>query len=36
MELPREYNAAVDLIGRNLAAGRGGQAADNDDAGTTT
>jgi len=36
MELPREYNAAVDLIGRNLAAGRGGKAAYIDDAGTTT
>jgi benzoate-CoA ligase len=36
MELPREYNAAVDLIGRNLAAGRGGKTAYIDDAGTTT
>ena len=31
MDLPREYNAAVDLIGRNLAAGRGGKAAFVDD-----
>ena len=36
MELPREYNAAVDLIGRNLAAGRGVKAAYIDDRGTTT
>jgi benzoate-CoA ligase len=34
MELPREYNAAVDLIGRN--AGRGSKAAFIDDAGTCT
>ena len=33
MELPRDYNAAVDLIGRNLAAGRGGKTAFIDDAG---
>jgi benzoate-CoA ligase len=31
-----QYNAAVDLIERNLAAGRGGKAAYLDDAGTTT
>jgi benzoate-CoA ligase len=36
MEVPREYNAAVDLIGRNLAAGRGGKTAYIDDTGTTT
>jgi benzoate-CoA ligase len=36
MELPREYNAAVDLIGRNLAAGRGGKVAYIDDAGPCT
>jgi len=36
MELPREYNAAVDLIGRNLAAGRGGKLAYVDDAGGCT
>jgi benzoate-CoA ligase len=36
MELPREYNAAVDLIGRNLAAGRGGKVAYIDDAGSCT
>ncbi|MGQ0543786.1 MAG: benzoate-CoA ligase family protein [Betaproteobacteria bacterium] len=34
MELPKEYNAAVDLIGRN--AGRGAKAAFIDDAGTCT
>jgi benzoate-CoA ligase len=34
MELPREYNAAVDLVGRN--AGRAAKAAFIDDAGTTT
>src|SRR5689334_9747190 len=34
MEIPREYNAAVDLIGRNLAAGRGGKTAYIDDGGT--
>ena len=34
MELPREYNAAVDLIGRN--AGRGSKVAYIDDAGTCT
>src|ERR1051325_3220834 len=32
MELPREYNAAADLIGRNLAAGRGDKVAFLDDA----
>src|SRR5262252_7557296 len=31
--LPRDYNAAVDLIGRNLAAGRGGKVAFRDDRG---
>ncbi len=36
MEIPREYNAAVDLIGRNLAAGRGGKTAYIDDNGTCT
>ena len=36
MEIPREYNAAVDLIGRNLAAGRGGKVAYIDDNGTCT
>src|SRR5688500_10759300 len=34
MEIPRQYNAAVDLIGRN--AGRGAKAAFIDDAGTCT
>ena len=34
MEIPRDYNAAVDLIGRNLAAGRGGKVAYVDDAGS--
>jgi benzoate-CoA ligase len=36
MELPREYNAAVDLIGRNLAAGRGGKVAYIDETGSCT
>jgi benzoate-CoA ligase len=36
MEIPREYNAAVDLIGRNLAAGRGGKTAYVDDGGPCT
>ena len=36
MELPRDYNAAVDLIGRNLAAGRAGKVAYIDDAGSCT
>ena len=35
-EIPREYNAAVDLIERNLVAGRGGKTAYIDDAGSTT
>ncbi len=36
MELPRTYNAAVDLIERNLAAGRGSKVAYLDDAGACT
>ncbi|HEX6154878.1 MAG TPA: AMP-binding protein, partial [Burkholderiales bacterium] len=36
MEIPREYNAAVDLIGRNLAAGRGAKIAYIDDSGSCT
>ena len=36
MEIPREYNAAVDLIERNLVAGRGSKTAFIDDAGSTT
>jgi acyl-CoA synthetase (AMP-forming)/AMP-acid ligase II len=36
MELPREYNAAVDLIERNLSAGRGAKVAYIDDSGSTT
>ena len=36
MELPREYNAAVDLAGRNLAAGRGEKIAFIDDSGSCT
>jgi benzoate-CoA ligase len=36
MEIPREYNAAVDLVGRNLAAGRGGKVAFVDDQGQCT
>jgi benzoate-CoA ligase len=34
--VPRDYNAAVDLIGRNLAAGRGDKAAFIDDRGSYT
>ncbi|MCC6142903.1 MAG: hypothetical protein IT368_03745 [Candidatus Hydrogenedentes bacterium] len=34
--VPRDYNAAWDLIQRNLQAGRGGKAAFIDDAGSTT
>src|SRR5207302_264722 len=33
-DVPRDYNAAVDLIGRNLVAGRGAKAAFIDDAGS--
>ena len=36
IEIPRQYNAAVDLLERNLAAGRGGKTAYLDDAGQTT
>ena len=36
MELPREYNAAVDLLERNLNAGRGAKTAFIDDAGSCT
>jgi benzoate-CoA ligase len=36
MEFPRDYNAAVDLIERNLAAGRGSKLAYIDDAGEYT
>ena len=36
MEIPREYNAADDLVGRNLAAGRAGKVAYIDDAGQCT
>ncbi len=35
-EFPRQYNAADDLIGRNLAAGRGDKVAVIDDRGATT
>src|SRR3989449_1524109 len=35
-DVPREYNAAVDLVGRNLAAGRGGKIAYIDGAGSCT
>ena len=35
-EFPRDYNAAVDLVGRNLAAGRAGKVAYIDDAGACT
>ncbi len=34
--IPREYNAAVDLVERNLAGGRGGKLAYIDDAGRYT
>jgi benzoate-CoA ligase len=34
--LPRDYNAAVDLIERNLGAGRGGKVAFHDDRGSYT
>ena len=36
MEIPRNYNAAVDLVGRNLVAGRGGKTAFIDDTGSCT
>jgi len=36
VEVPREYNAAHDLIERNLAAGRGSKIAYIDDAGSCT
>ncbi|HEY2337819.1 MAG TPA: benzoate-CoA ligase family protein [Burkholderiales bacterium] len=36
MEIPRSYNAAVDLIDRNLDAGRGAKTAYIDDAGICT
>jgi benzoate-CoA ligase len=36
VDIPREYNAAEDLIGRNLAAGRAGKTAYVDDAGSTS
>ena len=36
MEIPRNYNAAVDLIGRNLAPGRAAKVAYIDDAGSCT
>jgi benzoate-CoA ligase len=36
MDLPREYNAAVDLLERNLKAGRGAKTAFIDDAGSCT
>jgi benzoate-CoA ligase len=35
-EFPRHYNAADDLLGRNLAAGRGDKVAVIDDRGATT
>ena len=34
--IPRDYNAAYDLVERNLAAGRGGKVAFIDDAGSYT
>ncbi|MGQ0653152.1 MAG: benzoate-CoA ligase family protein [Betaproteobacteria bacterium] len=36
MTVPRAYNAAVDLVERNLAAGRGAKVAFIDDAGSMT
>lgn len=36
MDIPRNYNAAVDLVERNLKAGRGGKVAYIDDAGKCT
>src|SRR5215470_12573862 len=36
IEIPRDYNAAHDLVERNLAAGRAGKIAYIDDAGTYT
>ncbi len=36
IEIPREYNAAVDLLERNLQAGRAGKIAYIDDAGQLT
>src|SRR6266545_6623607 len=36
IHIPRDYNAAYDLIERNLAAGRAGKVAFVDDAGETT
>jgi benzoate-CoA ligase len=36
MEIPRDYNAAHDLIERNLKAGRGAKAAFHDDRGSLT
>ncbi len=36
LTIPRQYNAAVDLLGRNLAAGRGDKAAFIDDRGACT
>jgi benzoate-CoA ligase len=36
LEIPRDYNAAHDLIERNLAAGRAGKTAYIDDAGSYT
>jgi benzoate-CoA ligase len=35
IDVPRDYNAAHDLIERNLAAGRGAKIAYIDDAGAT-
>src|SRR5258708_13801324 len=36
IHIPRDYNAAYDLIERNLSAGRAGKVAFVDDAGQTT
>jgi benzoate-CoA ligase len=36
IQMPRDYNAAVDLVGRNLSGGRGGKVAYIDDSGSCT
>jgi benzoate-CoA ligase len=36
MEIPRDYNAAQDLVERNLRAGRGGKVAFHDERGSVT
>jgi len=36
IQMPRDYNAAVDLVGRNLSGGRGSKVAYIDDSGSCT